>query len=829
MRGRSRLGVLSLAILINFVNYSYAQETKEITCTGKVVDAQGEPIPDAKVGLYKVTISMETLSYDVELLKELTTNNDGTFAVETKVEGDELSGQSIILAEKKGLAIGWTNWRLNENLNDVEIKLEQAKLLAGTVVDDEDKPIADAEVGIAFMFVRTGEQPRYLIGGLSLEPLMAKTNAEGKFSFDRIPGGATLEFVVKKSGRATVSTFDPENFRGESLQFSPGQADIKLVQPIESKIEGQVIEKATGKPVAGIRIMATQGQNRPNFGPKPVVSGEDGTFSINALPAGRNIVQLVPKREGLADWVAEPVEVITEPGKTESNVKVELSKGGLLEVVVTEAESKKPVENARIGIQYQASDRPFGTSSDKEGIARMRLAAGEYQMNYVYKEGYSYQRSQEPITIEDGKTTRIECQLVGQPKITGIARDDKDQPLKDVKLRICPMGGREVSSDAEGKFEVSWDPRHWGGDETPVVFLVARFEEDNLAEAVEIGEDTKTLDLKLKPGLIFTGKVVDPNSKGIANARITIMLRAGNWGSSIGRDIAKTDSGGSFEVKAIPAEQRYSINTSAEGYGQNNMEVKTEDAVNNRINVGVITLPLANLSISGVVVDIDDKPVADARVYCSGENQPHRNTQTDGQGKFTLDKICAGEVRVSASKSGQTRLYGNIRTEGGVTDVKIVVQERSTSARTTRTQPKPPSLVGRALPELKDLKIDLSPTDSDDRMILVCFFDMNQRPSRHYTGQLAKQAEQLEQKDVTVVAVQASKVDENALNEWIKESDIAFPVGAVQGDVEKTRFAWGVRSLPWLILTDRKHTIRAAGFGINELNEKIRGVADVQR
>jgi hypothetical protein len=44
----------------------------------------------------------------------------------------------------------------------------------------------------------------------------------------------------------------------------------------------------------------------------------------------------------------------------------------------------------------------------------------------------------------------------------------------------------------------------------------------------------------------------------------------------------------------------------------------------------------------------------------------------------------------------------------------------------------------------------------------------------------------------------------------------------IQGDEEKTNIAWGgVRSLPWLILTDRKHIVRAAGFSINELDEKI--------
>jgi gluconolactonase len=137
-----------------------------------------------------------------------------------------------------------------------------------------------------------------------------------------------------------------------------------------------------------------------------------------------------------------------------------------------------------------------------------------------------------------------------------------------------------------------------------------------------------------------------------------------------------------------------------------------------------------------------------------------------------------------------------------------------------RPVPKAPSLVGKTLPELKDLKIDLA-ADVDNKMILVCFWDMNQRPSRYFITQLAGQTDELKKKSVTVVAVQASKVDEEMLNEWTKKNNIPFAVGIVQGDEQKTRFAWGVRLLPWLILTDRRHIVIKEGFALSDLNEQI--------
>jgi hypothetical protein len=134
---------------------------------------------------------------------------------------------------------------------------------------------------------------------------------------------------------------------------------------------------------------------------------------------------------------------------------------------------------------------------------------------------------------------------------------------------------------------------------------------------------------------------------------------------------------------------------------------------------------------------------------------------------------------------------------------------------------KPGSLLGEVLPTFDSIDIDKEPERLKGKALCICFFDMNQRPSRNYITQLVKQAEQLKEKGVTIVAVQASKIDENKLNEWVKKNNIPFPVGIVQGDAGKIRLAWGVRSLPWLILTDRKYIITAENFSPRELNERL--------
>ena len=101
---------------------------------------------------------------------------------------------------------------------------------------------------------------------------------------------------------------------------------------------------------------------------------------------------------------------------------------------------------------------------------------------------------------------------------------------------------------------------------------------------------------------------------------------------------------------------------------------------------------------------------------------------------------------------------------------------------------------------------------------------MNQRPSRNYITELAKKASELVKKNVVLFGVQTSKVDEKVLQDWIKENNIPFPVGMIEGDEEKVKFDWGVKALPWLILTDKEHNVRAEGFGVEEVERMIKEI-----
>jgi hypothetical protein len=187
--------------------------------------------------------------------------------------------------------------------------------------------------------------------------------------------------------------------------------------------------------------------------------------------------------------------------------------------------------------------------------------------------------------------------------------------------------------------------------------------------------------------------------------------------------------------------------------------------------------------------------------------------------------------------SGQA--YVDVRTVLKVVDVRVkekpadglfqmqfkegvkVVDSRRGRTVTYAYEPDPPDLTGKALPEFADIGVSFAPEQARDRRVLVCFWDVQQRPSRHYIAKLAEKAGFLADKGITVLCVHASGLEAKTVDEWIREYNIPFPAVPMAADPEKARLAWGVKSLPWLILTNREHIVEANGFSLADLDERI--------
>jgi hypothetical protein len=381
--------------------------------------------------------------------------------------------------------------------------------------------------------------------------------------------------------------------------------------------------------------------------------------------------------------------------------------------------------------------------------------------------------------------------------------------------------GDDVYTDGEGKFAAGYDEKRAGQG----LFVMARDPEHSLAALVLTKELSKPVELTLGKALTVKGKITDPNGNPIPAARVSLCFHFTNCLSNMDAEVL-TDSEGNFTFDAIPPVQSdfdYRVSINAVGYGPKTYErISIEGQPGTIANIPTIQLTPANVSISGIVADANGLPAARVPIFLNGadgSDQPDKSTATNEQGRFEIHRICKGPLRIQAGFSSDPKGAGFLDAQGGDKDVKVVLGRSGAHIPYA-------SLNGKQLPELKELGIKLSPADIEGKRILVCFWDMEQRPSRRCMTQLAEQAEKLKNKGIAVITVQASKMEQEALNQWFKKYNIPFPAGMVQGDEKKVLFNWGVKSLPWLILTlaDSNHIVRAEGFGIIELDDKIEAV-----
>ncbi len=102
-------------------------------------------------------------------------------------------------------------------------------------------------------------------------------------------------------------------------------------------------------------------------------------------------------------------------------------------------------------------------------------------------------------------------------------------------------------------------------------------------------------------------------------------------------------------------------------------------------------------------------------------------------------------------------------------------------------------------------------------------------PSRHGVTRIAQQQGHLKEKGLIVVAISTSSLLSQSIRKWRNEQDIRFTVGEIKGDIEQRKTAWGIRSLPWLILTDGHHIVRAEGVHLDELDGMLAQIIEVQK
>jgi beta-lactamase regulating signal transducer with metallopeptidase domain/thiol-disulfide isomerase/thioredoxin/protocatechuate 3,4-dioxygenase beta subunit/Leucine-rich repeat (LRR) protein len=437
---------------------------------------------------------------------------------------------------------------------------------------------------------------------------------------------------------------------------------------------------------------------------------------------------------------------------------------------------------------------------------------------------------------------------LGQINVTGTVRDEKGKAVSDTLVTLLPGGTsaeKQFRTDAQGRFSGHYSLKFDSRDiYIHSVYVLARHRQRNLAAAVRIPKSRdQNLEITLVEPVTVTGRISDPDGNPIPQASIHVWFGDGTQrtffakndvGSARG-EIAIDDKG-SFEIKSVPHGCFYAMKVKAEGYGVKILEVGTWDTREKFIDLGRIVLAPANLSVSGVVVNENGEPAANASISLYGKGQAWSSEWSDigadAKGNFRIRNLCPGTITIWAhvEKHGEQTgehlggiKQGKLDAQAGEEDVRIVVKDL-----VVRNPETPKPLIGKKLPDLQGININFDSEQATDKRLLICFFRMGRGKeageSRHCLMKLVHMAEDLEKKDIRVLVVYDGSEDEQTLADL--KSRIPFSVGIFEGEIEKVLFKWGLSGWwPRAILTDRDHTVISEGGGwqvIGGLDKKLK-------
>jgi len=789
-----------------------AGSARALSVSGRVVDSRARSVAVAEVAVYE-TYDVARDSYGRLIGPVVKTNEQGEFSLEATTTSQY---GTFIVARKEGLAMAWDGLNYGGNTlgkGHFLLVLEEPCTLTGVIVDADGKPAAGAKVQAlpkTSYMSRLYQRPIYA----PAEWFTTKADEQGVFRCNAFSADVNCDFRVEAPGCNCTYVFTTHY--QNSCGFDVGRPDIRLTLPAEHRVQGRAVEEGTDRGVAGVKLAIRAERETEDilnrYLATSVVTGDDGTFTCPGLPVGKNRIEPAVVENEMPAWVAEPVVVDVAAGQAVGDVRVVLSKGGIIKAAVREQASEQPVGGIHVGAHGQQG---YANSMTNEaGRATLRVLPGEYSL-YASGELYASWHVSEPTVIKAGETAHVDIALDRAPTIQGRVTDPNGNSVEDILVTAHPFGDHAYTQ-ADGRFTAKYDERRADRG----LCVIARDRARSLVGVAHATQLKEPIELSLRPGLIVSGRVTDPNGRGIPAARASLCAILWNCLSDMGEEVL-TDAEGRFEFRAIPPAQdpfEYRISVHAAGYAPRTYKrIAFEGEPGSTADAGAIELPPADQSVSGVVVDANGAPAPRVILFLSGDGgseQPRKSTATDEQGRFRFTRISKGAIRVQVNFSNSPAGSGNLRAEAGDQDLKAVLGQDVVHQRFA-------SLTGKALPDLSDLGIPPDAASTEGKAVLLFFWDMQQRPSRSILMQLAKQAEAMKDRQIVALTVDVSGAGRESLDAWMKQSNVPFAAGVLKGPFQEKRMPWGVQSLPWLILTDDKHVVVAEGISVQELDSRL--------
>lgn len=554
--------------------------------------------------------------------------------------------------------------------------------LSGLVEDEAGLPIAEATVSLLNSRPGAlGSEDTFLLRGIDPPKPVQKavTDAEGHFRFERLDPLKDWSLVVthERYLRYETDTVVPVPEGGErreritlhlGLTCSGVVRDARTQQPIEGAL--LVVESA---------MAATNRRKSPGrLEAKTDAQGAYVFYNTSLSPMQARILTVsapgyatqVINNFAMANLGAPETRFKNVQGGVRQESKIqdfELGPGLSIAGRVL-----RPDRRGAPGIEVEAMNQAGTVGSVGHDVSAENgefliegLAEGIYLVRVVPAGNYDAAALQR--VEADSKDVVLE--LFEKATVVGRVLDSEGNPVPrfTVKARTANelskafgavLAQRNVKDSKDGNFELSGLP-----EGSFVIEATAQGFAPSYSDRFDTTQGLATTDIvvRMTQGGRLRGQVVDSYSgAGLAGSEVVTLdnnfiegdlfeLFSALEPSGLTKTSVFTDADGRFEIERMtPGE--YQIQVKVRGYSTVTMnDILIEDGK-------VTELPTQRLGkgarITGIVIGADNSSMAGATVQLTpadpSQVQGHRQTRTDGEGRFTIDNVRPGSYELSA-------------------------------------------------------------------------------------------------------------------------------------------------------------------------------------
>lgn len=617
---------------------------------GKVTDAEGRPVGDARVGVFSTSTRFAS-SQRGDSTDEIQTSADGTF-------------QFLDLALKSGLVLSVSHPdHQDRTLSGVEaagpdrpvhVRLEPGLNLEVQVLDGGGRPVPGARVLLHWL----AESRRGVHSALADE--------EGRFSFPGLTAGRGK--LSARSPRGASQVVDVE------LSEEVPRRAVQLVLERGSTVRGRLVSPqgdpvAKGnlqiEPVRPGRIDPSLADYDPHARPESQLSDPEGLFVFQGLPArDYRITVEHPAYRPIEAFVRLAAD---EDQELELRFEEEQDRDALRLAGRVFDSTGRGIGGARLTAMSRRisltvnsrQDGGFEIQATKPGPYNLRVEHPEYAGDNVG-----------PIELGDAPVDDLVIQLLEGSLVEGqIYGLDLDR-LAQLDITANRAGGGRVAGRVshDGTYRIEKL-----GEGSWQVIAMLRSPPRVLQEPVTVtgsGQEL-TLDLNFDAGYRLSGVVLQNG----------LPLRQGRLFATCGQPhgfsaSSALDDQGRFEIEGLPTESCLLRVMKGDWGGLGNAFYRTVEMTGDQD----IVLEILTSTLFGAVRRAADlQPIAGARIELTALAPPGQGpmTASDDQGRFQFAEVQEGPWRLRVSADGFAVLEQELELEGSVSELELLLTPAS--------------------------------------------------------------------------------------------------------------------------------------------------------